>query len=80
MDDAAAGDVGVGEHEAAAGVFLCVAAETFHHVAPVSVVPVAVVHEFDLAEVNGFEAHVDPPLPHVDKPHAGFQTAHVRDR
>ncbi|MCH8046845.1 MAG: hypothetical protein IID44_24345 [Planctomycetes bacterium] len=33
-----------------------------------------------MAEMNGFESHVDPPLPHIDEPHAGFQAAHVRDR
>ncbi len=72
MDDTTAGDMCVGEDDVTSGVFLCVTAETGHHIAPVSMVFVAVVHDFDLAEVNGFESDVDPPFPHIDEPHAGF--------
>ena len=80
MDDAPAGDMCVAEDHVASGVFLCVDAKAGHHIAPVNVVFVAVVHDFDLPVVNRFEAHVDPSLANIDEPHPGFQAAHIRDR
>ena len=80
MDDAPLGDMGVAEDHVASGVFLCIDANASHHIAPVNVVFVAVVHDFDLPEVNCFETHVDPPLANIDEPHPGFQAAHVWDR
>jgi len=45
----------------------------------VGVVRVPVVHEFDLAEVDGLDSHIDPAFADVNEPHARFQPAHVRD-
>jgi hypothetical protein len=73
MNDAPAGDMCVGEDHVTSGLFLRVTAKTGHHIAPVNVVFVAVVHDLDLPEMNRLEAHVDPPLANVDEPHPGFQ-------
>ena len=77
--DSAAGDVGVADEEVPAGVFAGVLACSVHHVPPVFVVGVAVVHDFDLSEVDCFYSDVDVACDEVGEPHSCFDPAHVGD-
>lgn len=66
VDDPSRRDMGIGENEVTPGVLFDVAAKASHHVAPAGVIRVPIVHEFDLAEVDGFDSDIDPALAGVN--------------
>ena len=78
MNDPAAGDMRVTEDPMPSGVPGGVSPDPTHHVPPVDVVGVPVVHDLHLPEMNGLNPNVNIALGQVHKPHPRFQLTHVR--
>ena len=80
VDDATTWSMSISKDEVTPGIFPGILANTFDHVSPVSVISIAVIHNFDLSKVDSFQTHVDPSLTQIKKPHTGLQATHVWNR
>ena len=77
MHDSAVRDVSIAQEHVPAGMRAGVSADPLHHVAPVDVVRIAVVHERDLPEMDRLNADVDVAPTEVHKPHPRLRLAHI---
>jgi hypothetical protein len=74
---AAAGNVGIAEHHAAARMFLGIGANQGKDVGIVVKMGIVVIHNLHLAEVNALEAQIDIRGRQEIEPELGFRLTHI---
>src|SRR5258706_6816242 len=73
------GRMRIANEKMSAGMFARVGSNARQHVQPAGVPRIVLVHQTHLAEMDRLDSHIDVAGHQEIKPHARFQSAHVRD-